>query len=148
DLPAPPQYAEGWTIGQPDVVLPMQEDYPIPASGTIAYQYFEAQTSSPEDKWIQASEVRPGNRAVVHHVIVYTRPPAPAAPAAPAASSAPAGQPGRRPGPLFTFAGGMDIPAGQTVGPQLPPDQRKPRGPDDRPAPRTLGPSIGAYVPG
>ena len=89
--------------------------------------------------------MRPGNRAVVHHVIVYTRPPAPAVPAAPAA---PAGQPARRPAPLFTFAAGMDIPAGQTGGPQLPPDQRKPRGPNDRPAPRTLGPSIGAYVPG
>src|SRR5438876_4866381 len=41
DLPAPPKYAEGWMMGQPDVVLAMNEDYPIPASGTIAYQYFE-----------------------------------------------------------------------------------------------------------
>src|SRR5580765_7904051 len=31
DLPAAPRYAEGWTIGEPDAVLPMQEDYPIPA---------------------------------------------------------------------------------------------------------------------
>ena len=94
DLPAPPQYAEGWTIGQPDAVLPMQEDYPIPASGTIAYQYFEVPTNFTEDKWIQAFEVRPGNRAVVHHVIVYTRPPGAgraAAPAAPATAGPPAG---------------------------------------------------------
>ena len=142
-LPAPPKYAEGWTIGQPDVVLPMLEDYPIPASGTIAYQYFEVPTNFTEDKWIQAFEVRPSNRAVVHHVIVYTRPPAPAA-----APPQPAGQPARRPVPLFSFAAGMDIPAGQTGGRELPPDQRKPRGPNDRPAPRMLGPSIGAYVPG
>src|ERR1700730_16652991 len=27
DLPAPPKYTEGWTIGEPDVVLAMQEDY-------------------------------------------------------------------------------------------------------------------------
>ena len=107
DLPAPPQYAEGWTIGQPDAVLSMQEDYPIPASGTIAYQYFEVPTNFTEDKWIQAFEVRPGNRAVVHHVIVYTRPPAPAAPAAP---PEPAGQPARRPAPLFTFADGHGYP--------------------------------------
>jgi hypothetical protein len=142
DLPAQPQYADGWLIGQPDAVLSMLEDYPIPASGTIAYQYFEVPTSFTEDRWIQAFEVRPGNRAVVHHVIVYTRPPAPAT------ASRPPAQAGRRPAPLFTFAAGMEIPAGQTGGPELPPDQRKPRGPDDRPAPKTLGPSIGAYVPG
>ena len=63
DLPAPPRYAEGWTIGQPDAVLTMQEDYPIPASGTVAYQYFEVPTNFTEDKWVQAFEVRPGNRA-------------------------------------------------------------------------------------
>jgi hypothetical protein len=141
DLPAPPHYADGWMIGQPDVVLAMQEDYPVPASGTIAYQYFEVPTNFAEDRWIQAFEVRPSNRAVVHHVIVYTRPPAPATP------SQPGGQPARRQ-PLFTFAEGMDIPAGQSGGPELPPDQRKPRGPNDRPAPKMLGPSIGAYVPG
>ena len=33
DLPAAPKYADGWRIGQPDAVLSMQEDYPIPASG-------------------------------------------------------------------------------------------------------------------
>jgi hypothetical protein len=148
DLPAPPQYADGWMIGQPDAVLPMQEDYPIPAAGTIAYQYFEVPTSFAEDKWIRAFEVRPGNRAVVHHVIVYSRPPAPATPPQPATPQQPAAQPAPRPVPLFTFADNMEIPAGQTGGRALPPDQRKPRGPNDRPAPRVLGPSIGAYVPG
>jgi mono/diheme cytochrome c family protein len=95
ELPAPPKYADGWLIGQPDAILTMQEDYAIPASGTIAYQYFEVPTSFAEDRWIQAFEVRPGNRTVVHHVIVYTRPPAPAAPPTPAAQSGP------RPAPLF-----------------------------------------------
>src|ERR1700730_3491198 len=35
DLPAPPHYADGWMIGEPDVVLAMREDYAIPASGTV-----------------------------------------------------------------------------------------------------------------
>jgi len=142
DLPAAPRFAEGWAIGQPDAVVKMGEDYPIPANGTVAYQYFEVPTNFAEDRWVQAFEVRPGNRAAVHHVIVYTRAPAPAAPAQPSA------QPARRPAPSFSFADGMDIPAGQTGGGELPPDQRKPLGPNDRPAPKTLGPSIGAYVPG
>jgi mono/diheme cytochrome c family protein len=40
DLPAAPAYATEWTIGTPDAIFSMQEDYPIPATGTIAYQYF------------------------------------------------------------------------------------------------------------
>ena len=146
DLPPAPRYAEGWTIGQPDAVVKMGEDYPIPARGTIAYQYFEMPTNFAEDRWVQAFEVRPGNRAVVHHVIVYTRPPAPATPPPPRAE----GQPARpRPVPVFTMPEEQTtIPAGQTGGEPLPPDQRKPLGPDDRPAPKGLGASIGAYVPG
>lgn len=144
DLPAQPKYVEGWGIGEPDAVLTMQEDYPLPASGTVAYQYFEVPTNFTEDKWVQAFEVRPGNRAAVHHVIVYARPPAPPAQPQPAGAQQ-ASRP--RPQPAITFADNMDIPAGQTGGPALPDGQKKPLGPNDRPAPK-LGPSVGAYVPG
>ena len=144
DLPPQPRYADGWMIGQPDVVLAMQEDYPLPANGTVAYQYFEVPTNFTEDKWIQAFEVRPGSRKNVHHVIVYTRDPN--------AAERPA-QPQRREGaprqqPLVTFADGMDIPAGQTGGPDLPEGQRRPLGPNDRPQPKGITGSIGGYVPG
>jgi hypothetical protein len=40
------------------------------------------------------------------------------------------------------------IPAGQTGGPPLPPEQRKAPGPNDRPAPRRMGPAIGGFAPG
>ncbi|HEY6214447.1 MAG TPA: hypothetical protein VIW45_19275, partial [Vicinamibacterales bacterium] len=116
DLPAQPKYAEGWMVGQPDAVLSMQEDYPIPATGTIAYQYFQVPTNFTEDRWIQAFEVRPGNRKVVHHVIVYAVPPAPTA----AAATGPASN-RRGPQPIFEFADGMEIPAGQTGGPAAAP---------------------------
>jgi len=145
DLPPQPRYAQGWTIGEPDAVLKMQEDYPVPANGTVAYQYFEVPTNFADDRWIQSIEVRPGNRSVVHHVIVYARPPAPATPPPARDPNAP---PRPRPTPLFTFADDMEIPAGQTGGPELPADQRKTPGPNDRPAPKMLGPSIGGYVPG
>jgi hypothetical protein len=74
DLPPAPTYVEGWTF-QPDLVLSMQEDYPIPAEGELDYKYFEVPTNFTEDKWVQAFEVRPGDPAVVHHVIVYSRAP-------------------------------------------------------------------------
>jgi hypothetical protein len=76
DLPPPPKFAEGWSIGTPDAVLRMPQEFDVPASGTIEYQYFEVPTNWTEDKWIQAMEIRPGARSVVHHVLVYSREPA------------------------------------------------------------------------
>jgi hypothetical protein len=71
DLPAPPRFTDGWQIGKPDVVLSMPHDFEVPAEGTVSYQYFYVPTGFTEDKWVQAAEVRAGNRAVVHHVIVF-----------------------------------------------------------------------------
>jgi hypothetical protein len=75
DLPAPPSFADGWRIGTPDVVLEMQEEYAVPARGTIEYEYFYIPTNFTESKWLQAIEVRPGNRSLVHHVLVYYQAP-------------------------------------------------------------------------
>src|SRR5688500_10103474 len=69
DLPPPPQYADGWAIGTPDVVLEMQEDYKVPADGAVQYEYFYIPTNFTDVKWVQAVEVRPGNRKLVHHVL-------------------------------------------------------------------------------
>ena len=74
DLPPVPQLAEGWTIGKPDAVFTMEEEYKIPASGTIPYLYFRVPTRLTEDKWIQAIEIKPGARSHVHHVLAYTQP--------------------------------------------------------------------------
>ena len=75
DLPPVPKYADGWQIGTPDVVISMPEAYHVPAAGTIAYQIFAAPTNFTEDKWVQAIEVRPGNRSVVHHILVFASDP-------------------------------------------------------------------------
>ena len=131
ELPPVPTYTDGWQIGQPDAVFAINEDYPVPAKGTIAYQYFEVPTTFADDRWIRGIEVRPGNRAVVHHVIVYARPL----------------QPEPRPSP-FKFAAGMDRPAGSTGGPTPQNEKQKPLGPNDRPAPKRLGSMIGAFAPG
>jgi hypothetical protein len=74
DLPARPQFADGWTIGKPDAVFAMDEDFQIPADGAIPYQYLRVPTHLTEDKWIQAIEIRPGANAQVHHVIAFTQP--------------------------------------------------------------------------
>jgi hypothetical protein len=74
DLPPAPTFAEGWSIGQPDDVFAMDEEFQIPATGVIPYRYFRVPTHLTEDKWIQAIEIHPGARAHVHHVLAYTQP--------------------------------------------------------------------------
>ncbi len=75
DLPAARDYADGWVIGKPDVVFELPETFSVPASGTIPYQYFITPTKFKEDVWVQAAEARPGDRSVVHHIIVSYRDP-------------------------------------------------------------------------
>jgi mono/diheme cytochrome c family protein len=73
DLPQAPKFVEGWTIGTPDKILSMREDAFIPAEGVVPYRYYRIPTDFTEDKWIQAIEIKPGDRRVVHHVIaLYT----------------------------------------------------------------------------
>ena len=83
DLPPAPTFSSEWEIGKPDLVLGMDKPFDVPASGTINYQYFTIPTNFTSDKWVQAIEVRPGTRSVVHHVLVFCREPG-AAPPTPA----------------------------------------------------------------
>jgi len=75
DLPAPKTFADGWVIGKPDLVFELPSEQTVPADGVVPYQYFVTPTNFKEDVWIQAAEARPGNRAVVHHIIVSFREP-------------------------------------------------------------------------
>jgi hypothetical protein len=69
------QWTEGWSIGKPDLVVEMPQPYEVPASGTIEYTYLVLPLNLTQDRWVQAAEVRPGERSVVHHVIAFLREP-------------------------------------------------------------------------
>ena len=74
DLPQPIKFTEGWQIGEPDVIIAMTKTpFKVPATGVIDYKHFEVDPGFTEDKWISAAELRIGNRAVVHHIIVATK---------------------------------------------------------------------------
>jgi peroxiredoxin len=79
DMPKPRQFTPGWQLPrQPDLVISMEEPFTVPATvgpAGVPYQHFRVPTNFKEDKWIAVSEVQPGNRAVVHHTIVYLEPP-------------------------------------------------------------------------
>ena len=75
DLPAPPVFADGWRIPKPDLVLTIPKTFKVKATGSIDYQFFVIDTGFTEDKWVQAAEVKPSCRAVVHHVLVFVQTP-------------------------------------------------------------------------
>lgn len=76
DLPEAPKFVDGWRIGKPDQVFYMREKpYQVPANGEVRYQYFAIDPGFTEDTWIQAAECRPGNREVVHHIVMLIQPP-------------------------------------------------------------------------
>jgi len=74
---APPaaKLTEGWNIATPDTVFSMPKAKMIPASGDVPYQYIILPTRFTEDRWVSMSEIRPSNRAVVHHAVAYIRQP-------------------------------------------------------------------------
>ncbi|MBI1346349.1 redoxin domain-containing protein [bacterium] len=59
-----------------DLAMPMRDrPFVIPAAGVVDYQYFVIDPHFTEDRWVSAAEVIPGNRGVVHHALVFIRPP-------------------------------------------------------------------------
>ena len=73
DLPKMPEFTEGWVIGKPDLVVEMPKAFTIPATGVVQYQYFTIDPGFTEDTWVQAAEVRPSQRAQVHHILVFAQ---------------------------------------------------------------------------
>jgi hypothetical protein len=69
DLPKAPTFAEGWAIGQPDLIFTMRQPIAVPADGTVPYLYVTIPTNLKEDIWISGVELKPTDRRVVHHII-------------------------------------------------------------------------------
>lgn len=75
DMPPAQQFDDDWTLPEPRMVFRMPEPYDVPATGTVEYKYFYFDPKFTEDMWVYASEARPGNREVVHHLIMFYLPP-------------------------------------------------------------------------
>jgi len=73
DAPKPRVFNDGWQIGKPDMILEMPVAAKIPATGEVPYSWIVVPVGLPEDRWIDKIEVRPGERSVVHHVVLYSR---------------------------------------------------------------------------
>jgi hypothetical protein len=74
--PPPRTFPDGWLIGQPDAIYQFANPVEIPATGVLPYKEITVETDQPEDRWVQAIEVQPGDRNVVHHALISVLPPA------------------------------------------------------------------------
>lgn len=58
-----------WPLGEPDLVIELPP-FEVPASGVVDYQFPAVANPLDEGVWIEAATVLPGDRSVVHHVLV------------------------------------------------------------------------------
>lgn len=77
DLPQLAKPVAGWHLATaPDEEWAMRSRaFVVPADGVVEYQYFVVDPKWEEDRWVRAAQVVPGDAAVVHHAIVFVRPP-------------------------------------------------------------------------
>lgn len=66
--PLPP--AAEWELGDPDLVVGMEAPFDVPRAKDT-YRCFVLPRTWNEDKFIDAVQIRPGDRRLVHHVILY-----------------------------------------------------------------------------
>ena len=69
--PKPPKFNEGWALGKPDLMLEMPKEFHLGAEGKDEYWNFVLKPDLKEPVYVQAVDVHPGNRRVVHHVIAF-----------------------------------------------------------------------------
>jgi len=104
DLPAPLEFKNGWTLGEPDLILKMPEAYTPPATGDM-YRCFTLPAGIDAEAFVSAIDIRPGDRKSVHHVIAYID-----------TTGASESLDARDPGPGYTSFGGPGFDTTLTLG--------------------------------
>lgn len=67
----PYQAPQGWLLGTPDAVLDYGEPFTVTADVNDIYRCFPVTNPFGRDVWISGIEVHPGDRRVLHHVVMY-----------------------------------------------------------------------------
>jgi Copper type II ascorbate-dependent monooxygenase, C-terminal domain len=72
DLPEPISFPETWSAGTPDFVVQPPSSFPLKAGSEDIYRCFTIPVNSASDLYVRGYEVLPGNRSIVHHVLIFT----------------------------------------------------------------------------
>jgi hypothetical protein len=65
------EYPDGWLLGEPDAVLDYGEPFTVEPGGDDVYRCFPIKNPFGRDVWLSGIDVRPGDRRVLHHVVMY-----------------------------------------------------------------------------
>ena len=71
DLPPIPKFEDGWMHPQglkPDLVISLPGEMHLPAQGALPYARVLVKVPFEEDRWVVATQTKPTNPAVVHHM--------------------------------------------------------------------------------
>ena len=71
ESPTPPEFRDGWSLGEPDLVVEMLGEFEVPAAGADIYRSFVFPLQLESDQWVKAIEYRPTAMASVHHAIFF-----------------------------------------------------------------------------
>jgi len=71
DAPKARTFTKGWQLGTPDLILTPDDDFVLGPSGKDIFRCFVMPTKLPEDTYVAAVELRPGNPQVVHHLLLF-----------------------------------------------------------------------------
>ena len=107
NAPVAPVYSSNAVITNPDLVAQIP-DYSVGSSSDV-YRCFVIPTSESTDKFITGFEVIPGNRSIVHHVLVFRD-----------ETNTPATLDANDPGPGYTSFGGIGSQGAKLIGGWVP----------------------------
>lgn len=70
-IPTPPEFPDGWSLGEPDLIVKMNGQFEVPADGPDIYRSFVFPLQLPEDKWVKAIELRSTAKSAMHHALFF-----------------------------------------------------------------------------
>ena len=71
DLPPLPKFTEGWSAGQPDMVVKVPHPFQLQTQGRDQFRVFVIPLNLTEDKYVRAVDFRASNPKVVHHALFF-----------------------------------------------------------------------------
>lgn len=74
DMPAMPQFAGGWQLGKPDLVVTIPDAYVLQPGARDVFRNFVIPVAVPSTKYVRAVEFRADNPRVLHHATIAIDP--------------------------------------------------------------------------
>lgn len=74
ELPSPPRFPDGWSLGQPDLIVEADSPITVPATGPDVFWNFILSPNLSASRYVRAIEIRTGGNHMVHHANLIVDP--------------------------------------------------------------------------